>query len=416
MPLVVVGINHRTAPLEVREKVVFDPSHLPEALRALAASGARENVIVSTCNRTELYCFSEGGDDLARWLEGYHGSGVSLANSIYQHHDAAAVEHAFAVASGLDSLVIGEPQILGQLKDAYRAARAAGTAGPQLNRLFQASFSVAKRVRTETRIGANAVSVAYAAVTLARQIFAGFERHTALLVGAGETIALAARHLHTHRLGRMIIANRSLDRAEALAAEFNASAISLDALPHHLADADIIISSTASPETIIHAADVSAALAARRRRPMFMVDLAVPRDIDPAVAGFEDVYLYTVDDLQSHVNRNLQARQDEALQARTLIGAEVTRFMAGLRGQEAVPTIVQLRRDADLVRAQTLEQAQRLLAGGRPPQEALAYLADTLTHRLIHAPTVELRQAGESGDEPLVAAARRLFQLDTDPQ
>jgi glutamyl-tRNA reductase len=416
MPLVVVGINHRTAPLEVREKVVFDPSHLPTALRALASGGARENVIVSTCNRTELYCVLDSAADLGAWLENYHGVGRTLAGSLYERHDAAAVGHAFAVASGLDSMVLGEAQILGQLKDAYRAAQASGTAGPMLNRLFQATFSVAKRVRTETRIGAHAVSVAYAAVSLARQIFAGFAQHTALLVGAGETIALAARHLQAQGIKRMIIANRSLDRAQALAAEFNASAITLDALPGHLAEADIVVCSTASPDPVITAAHVEAALTARRRRPMFMVDIAVPRDIEPAVADFEDVYLYTIDDLEGFVAQNLQARADEAGRARILIEEEVGRFMAGLRGQDAVPTIRELRSHAEAVRAQTLEHAARLLAGGRSPEDALVFLADTLTNRLLHAPTHQLRQAGETGDEPLVNAARRLFDLDADPE
>ncbi len=416
MPLVVVGINHRTAPVEVREKVVFDPGHLPKALAALAALGARENVIVSTCNRTELYCVVEEPARLGPWLENYHGVGRSLAGSLYERADAAAVEHAFAVASGLDSLVLGEPQILGQLKDAYRAAQDSGTAGPMLNRLFQATFSVAKRVRTETRIGANAVSVASAAVALARRIFAHFDQHTALLVGAGQTIALTARHLRAQGLQRMIIANRSLARAQALAAEFGASAITLDALALHLAEADIVISSTASQEPVVTVADVRAALSARRRRPMFLVDIAVPRDIEPGVADFEDAYLYTIDDLQGVVSQNLQAREDEAVQARALIGEEVQRFMSGLRGQDAVPTIRELRESAELVRAQTLEHAARLLAGGRSPQDALSYLADTLTHRLMHSPTHQLRQAGESGDEQLIDAARRLFNLDADPE
>jgi len=416
MPLVVVGINHRTAPLEVREKVVFDPSHLPDALKALASGGARENVIVSTCNRTELYCVTDQPGELGRWLETYHGTGYALKECLYEHHDATAIEHAFAVASGLDSMVLGEPQILGQLKDAYRAAQQAGTVGPLLNRLFQATFSVAKRVRTETQIGANAVSVAYAAVSLARQIFAGFTQHTALLVGAGETIALAARHLHSQGLKRMIIANRSLDRAQLLAAEFNASAITLDALPNHLADADIVVSSTASPTVVITAADVEAALTARRRRPMFMVDIAVPRDIDPAVADFEDIYLYTIDDLQGFITQNLKAREDGAREARILIDEEVARFVQGLRGQHAVPTIRELRTTAEQIRAQTLEQARRLIGSGRTPEDALSYLADTLTHRLIHPPTHELRQAGEAGDEALVAAARRLFHLDADTE
>ncbi len=416
MPLVVVGINHRTAPVEVREKVVFEPSHLPEALRALARGGARENVIVSTCNRTELYCVLEQPADLGAWLESYHGAGCSLAGSLYEHRGSAAVEHAFAVASGLDSMVLGEPQILGQLKDAYRTALEHGTAGPVLNRLFQATFSVAKRVRTETRIGANAVSVASAAVALARRIFAGFEQRTALLVGAGQTIALAARHLRAQGLQRMIIANRSLERAQALAAEFSASAIRLEALPLHLADADIVISSTASQDPVITVRDVAAALGTRRRRPLFMVDIAVPRDIEPGVADFEDVYLYTIDDLEGVVAHNLEARAGEAQQARQLIDAEVARFMAGVRGQDAVPTIRELRGSAEQLRAQTLEHACRLLAAGRSPEDALAFLADTLTSRLLHAPTQQLRQASEAGDAPLIEAARRLFNLAPDDE
>jgi glutamyl-tRNA reductase len=316
------------------------------------------------------------------------------------------------VATGLDSMVIGEPQILGQLKDAYRAAQEAGTAGVLLNRLFQSTFAVAKRVRTETNIGANAVSVASAAVGLARQIFSGLERHTALLVGAGETIALTARHLHAHGLRRMIIANRTLARAEALAEEFNASAITLDSLAQHLPQADIVISSTASPVPVITLHDTKAALVARKRKPIFMVDIAVPRDIEPEIAELEDVYLYSLDDLQQFIRDNLQARYDAADQARTLIEEEVHRFHLALRGQDAVPAIRALRATAEVRRQQTLEQAQRLLAAGKTPAEALEYLAMTLTSRLIHTPTQTLREAGEQGDEELVAAARRLFGLE----
>jgi glutamyl-tRNA reductase len=416
MPLLVVGINHRTAPLEVRERVVFVPERLPAALGDLRRDQpVREGVIVSTCNRTELYCYAEEGVALGSWLERYHGAEHFLGGSLYEHSDAAAVEHLFAVAAGLDSMVVGEPQILGQLKDAYRVAHAAGAAGPMLNRLFQASFSVAKRVRTETRIGANAVSVASAAVALARRIFSGFEQHTALLVGAGETIALTARHLHSHGLRRMIIANRSLDRAQALAAEFGASAITLASLDLHLAEADIVISCTASVDPVVTAAGVRAALAARRHRPMFMVDIAVPRDIEPSVGEFEDVYLYTIDDLQSVVEGNIAARAGEAREARLMIGEEVGRFMAGLKGQQSVPTIRALRESAESVREQTLEQARRMLAAGRPAEEALEFLADTLTHRLVHPPTQALREAGEAGDAALVAAARSLFKLEDEP-
>jgi glutamyl-tRNA reductase len=416
MPLLVVGINHRTAPLEVRERVVFDAARLPVALADLRGSQpVREAVIVSTCNRTELYAHTEQPVALGRWLESYHGVGQNLGDCLYELTDAAAVEHAFAVAAGLDSLVIGEPQILGQLKDAYRSAHDAGAAGPMLNRLFQATFAVAKRVRTETRIGANAVSVAYAAVSLARQIFADFASHTALLIGAGETIALVARHLRAQGVRRMTIANRSVERAQALAAEFSASAIALDALSEHLATADILVSATASPHPVVRATDVAAALAERRRRPMFMVDLAVPRDIEPRVASFEDVYLYSLDDLKAFVQDNLEARAGEARTARALIAGEVERFMAAVKGQQAVPTIRALRESAEQFREQTLEQARRLIAAGRSPEDALAFLADTLTNRLVHAPTQALREAGAKGDEELLAAARLLFQLDDEP-
>ena len=415
MPLVLVGLNHKTAPVDVREKVAFGPAELPGALQALAGpAGVQEGLIVSTCNRTELYCAQDGrlGEDPAEWLERWHGQ-PGLGEHLYRLEGDAAIEHLFGVASGLDSMVIGEPQILGQLKDAYRAAQEAGTAGALLNRLFQATFAVAKRVRTETGIGANAVSVASAAVGLARQIFSGLERHTALLVGAGETIALTARHLHAHGLGRMIIANRTLSRAEALASEFNAAAITLEALPHHLAAADIVIASTASPVPVITLRDTKAALAARRRKPIFMVDIAIPRDIEPEVGELEDIYLYSLDDLQQFIRENLQARHDAAEQARTLIAEEVHRFHATLRGQDSVPAIRALRAAAESRRAQTLEQAQRLLAGGKTPEEALEYLATTLTARLIHAPTQALREAGEHGDAELVEAARRLFGLES---
>jgi glutamyl-tRNA reductase len=412
MPLVVVGINHRTAPLALRELVVFSATQLPDALRALACGIAEESIIVSTCNRTEVYCVASSSQLVSDWLQRYHGADNSLSHCVYMHEDEKAIEHAFSVAAGLDSMVLGEPQILGQLKDAYRCAHSEGTAGPILNRLFQATFSVAKRIRTETQIGAHAVSVAYAAVSLAKQIFAGLGQHTALLVGAGDTIALAARHLHAHGLKRMIIANRSLNRAQLLASEFNALAIPLDTTAHHLAQADIVVCSTASPQAIITAPQVADALAERRHRPMLMIDLAVPRDIEPAVAQFEDIYLYTIDDLQGVVSDNLKAREEGAREARLLIQEEVARFLSGLRIQQAVPTIRDLRSTALQVRTQTLDQALKLLGTGRSPQEAMTYLADTLTHRLIHAPTHELRQAGEADDDALVAAARRLFHLD----
>jgi len=416
MSLVVVGINHRTAPVDVRERVVFEPARVPDALRELASlDEIEEAVIVSTCNRTELYCVAECGEaELADWLQNYHQLGSSIRHCLYHHDDMRAVSHVFAVASGLDSMVLGEPQILGQLKDAYRAAQETGTTGPLLNRLFQAAFSVAKRVRTETEIGANAVSVASAAVAMAKTVFASFENRTALMVGAGETVALAARHLHADGLRRMIVANRSVERAQELAAEFQGFAIGLDDIGAHLREADIVVASTASPHAIITRDMAAAALRARKRRPIFMVDIAVPRDIEPAVAELEDVYLFTVDDLQSVVNENMENRRQAAREADRLIATEVDRFELQLRTRSAAPTIRRLRHEAERVREHTLEQARRMLAAGRGTDEVLEFLAATLTNRLIHAPSQRLREAAESGDERIVGAIAEIYHLDRD--
>lgn len=416
MSIVVVGINHRTAPVEVRERVVFEPARMPDALRDLASRpDVRESVIVSTCNRTELYCVTEnGGAELGKWLEQYHELGSSIDHCLYQMSDMRAVAHAFSVASGLDSMVLGEPQILGQLKDAYRTAQEAGTTGPMLNRLFQATFSVAKRVRTETEIGANAVSVASAAVAMAKTVFASFENRTALLVGAGETIALAARHLHADGLRRMIVANRSIDRARELAAEFQGFAIGLEEIPAHLREADILVASTASPNAIITREMTEQALRARKRRPIFMVDIAVPRDIEAEVAGLEDVYLFTIDDLQSVVNENMENRRQAAREADQLIASEVDRFELQLRTRGAAPTIRRLREEAEHARQHTLEQARRMLAHGRSTDEVLEFMSTTLTNRLIHAPSQRLRDAAESGDSEIIETIADIYRLDHD--
>ncbi|MGH8252169.1 MAG: glutamyl-tRNA reductase [Steroidobacteraceae bacterium] len=418
MSLVVLGLNHRTAPIEVRERIVFDAESLPSALASLQRlPGLREALIVSTCNRTEVYGVGEGGAaPLAEWLANAADGDADLADCLYRIEDAEAVRHAFSVAAGLDSLVLGEPQILGQLKDAYRAAQQASTAGPLLNRLFQTTFSVAKRVRSETAIGASAVSVASAGIQLARRVFAGFERHTALLVGAGDMIELAARHLHAQKIGRLIIANRSLNRAQRIAEGLQASAILLDALESHLPQADIVVSSTSRPGHVIDHGMVRKSLAARRHRPMFMLDLAVPRDIDPAIGGLEDVYLYTIDDLRMVVDENVKARQEEAGAARHIIDDEVAAFMAGLKVLDAVPMIRELRSQADSARLHALEQARRMLAAGHAPDEVIEQLAGTLTNRLLHAPSAALREAAEQGDTTLAEAAAQLFRTGRDPQ
>jgi glutamyl-tRNA reductase len=311
-------------------------------------------------------------------------------------------------------MVLGEPQILGQLKDAYRTAQDAGTTGPVLNRLFQAAFSVAKRVRTETKIGANAVSVASAAVAMARTVFASFENRTALMVGAGETIALAARHLHADGLRRMIVANRSIDRARELAAEFQGFAIGLDEIPAHLREADIVVASTASPNAIITREMAAQALRARKRRPIFMVDIAVPRDIEPEVAELEDVYLFTVDDLQSVVNENMENRRQAAREADRMIAAEVDRFELQQRTRDAAPMIRRLRHEAEHTRQHTLEQARRMLASGRSPDDVLEFLSNTLMNRLLHAPSQRLRDAAETGDDEVIRAITDIYRLDHD--
>ncbi len=416
MPLVVVGVNHRTAPVEVRERVVFDPARMPEALRELTSlPDVRESIIVSTCNRTELYCVTERGEpELGEWLQRYHQLGSSIHHCLYRHEEMRAVTHAFSVASGLDSMVLGEPQILGQLKDAYRTAQETGTTGPMLNRLFQAAFSVAKRVRTETQIGANAVSVASAAVSMAKTVFSSFDTRTALMVGAGETIALAARHLHADGLRRMIVANRSVDRARELAAEFQGFAIGLDEIPSHLREADIVVASTASPNPIITRAMTASALRARKRRPIFMVDIAVPRDIEPEVAELEDVYLFTIDDLQSVVKENMEGRRQAAREADQMIAAEADRFEMKLRTRDAAPTIRRLRHQAEQAREHTLDQARHMLAAGRSADEVLDFLSATLTNRLIHAPSQRLREAAETGDDAIIEAITDIYHLDRD--
>jgi glutamyl-tRNA reductase len=321
----------------------------------------------------------------------------------------------FRVASGLDSMVLGEPQILGQMKTAYQAASEAGTLGKTLGKLFQHTFTAAKKVRTDTAIGSSPVSVAFAAVRLAKRIFEDLGQQTAILIGAGETIELTARHLTENRIGELIIANRTYDRAHALAQQFNGFAISLSELPMHLARADIVVSSTASQLPILGKGSVETAIKARRHKPVFMVDLAVPRDIEPEVAQLRDVYLYTVDDLRNTVEENLRSRQEAAKQAEEIIDIEVVHFLNWLRAQGATRTIRDFRDHAERLRDDALDKARQSLKAGRPPEEALALLAELLTNKLTHAPSTQLRKAGIYERHDLIAAARELFQLKDSP-
>jgi glutamyl-tRNA reductase len=414
----ILGINHKTAPVALREKVAFAEDALAAALRALRREiGVAEAVILSTCNRTEVYWSgSASGAELSQWLKRHHGGDFDLEPSLYVHQESRAVEHAFSVASGLDSMVLGEVQILGQLKDAYRIAQESGSTGPALNKLFQAAFSAAKRVRSETRIGANAVSLASATVSLARRVYADLGAHSALLVGAGEMNSLIARHFMSAGIKRMVIANRTLRRAQDLAGELNAHAVALAELDKELADADIVITCTASPVPILTKRAIEAAIHTRRRRPILMVDMAVPRDIAPDVAELEDVYLFSIDDLQQLVNENMQQRELAAAGARLLITEEVTRFLAESRAQDAGPAIRALRQQAEGIRQQTVEQARRMLAAGKSSDEVIEYLANTLTNRLLHAPTQALRQASELADLDLAETITRFLTEERDRQ
>ena len=413
MTLVALGLNHLTAPLELREKVAFAPAATLTALSDLARQpGVNEALILSTCNRTELYVEVEPGAEVVpqRWLLDHRQlTGRRLDEFLYHHADQAAVRHLFRVATGLDSMVLGEPQILGQVKDAYQVARGAGTLRAPMERLLQQTFAVAKRVRTETRIGAHPVSVAFTAVRLAERLFADLSQACVLLIGAGETIELAARHLAESRVRRLIVANRTLENAQALAGRFSAYAITLADLPKHLAEADIVISSTASQETILQRDQVENAIRARRRRPMFLVDLAVPRDIEPTVADVEDVFLYTIDDLREVIDDNLRSRQTAAREAEVVIDLQVEHYFAWRRALSTHNPLLAMRRDAEIQRDAVLARARRLLDGGRSPEQALEFLANTLTNKLLHAPSSNLRAAAQRGDDELLRAAERLF-------
>ena len=413
MSLITLGLNHKTAPVAIREKVAFTPERLPVALRdVVQLNGVREAAILSTCNRTELYCTRDHIEDryLVEWFSHFHGlNPQQLRQHLYLHDHISTIRHALRVASGLDSMVLGEPQILGQMKQAYAKAKECNAIGHMLGKLFQHSFSVAKQVRTDTAIGSSAVSVAFAAVSLAKQIFGDLDNYTALMIGAGETIELASRHLQTNKIGKIIVANRSEERARKLADQFDGEAITLHELGENLHRADIVISSTASPLPILGKGAVERALKIRKRRPMFVVDIAVPRDVEPEVANLDDVYLYTVDNLQEIIQENLKSRQQAAIQAEEIIDNEVQGFLNWQNSLGAVDAIRELRQSAEILSTQILQKAHNQLASGRPPEEVLKLLSHTLTNKLMHQPCFELRNANEEEREQLILAARRLF-------
>ena len=416
MALLSLGINHLTAPVDIREKVAFAPEQMRHALHELQDIPAiNESVIVSTCNRTEIYCdtSSDCREVITHWLTTHHGiDNDGLSPYIYQHSDQEVARHLFRVASGLDSMVLGEPQILGQLKDSYDQARGDNAVNSILDRLFQHSFSVAKRVRTDTEIGSNPVSVAFAAVSLSKQIFGDLNELHALLIGAGETIELVSRHLQSQQIGSITIANRSIERATLLADQIGAEAVQINAVPEQLVRADIVISSTASQLPILGKGATESALKQRKHRPIFMVDLAVPRDIEPEVGGLQDIYLYTVDDLKTVVDENLRGRELAAEAAQEIINLEVTLFEQWLKTHQSADHIRQLRDSAELIKQQAIAKALAQLKQDPDPEEALQRLANEITNKLMHKPTIEMRKALQSEDEERIQLLKSLITAD----
>ena len=413
MSLYTLGLNHQTAPLAVREQVAFTPEALVHALRdLLTRPRVKEAAILSTCNRTELYVHGTEPQPVVRWLEDFHRVPKdSLTPYIYTLPRDQAVAHAFRVASGLDSMVLGEPQILGQMKQAVRHAESAGSLGLVLNRLFQRTFAVAKDVRTQTEIGSASISMAAASVKLAERIFPAISDQRLLLIGAGEMIDLTATHFAAREPKSIAIANRTLERGKQLAERFHAEAITLNEMPERLPEFDIIVTCTASTLPILGKGLLERAVKARRHAPIFIVDLAVPRDVEPEAAELDDVFLYTVDDLSNIVKDNLQIRKEAVAQAEEMIATHAGSFLRWLEGRTVVPTITALHGHHDRLRAGELERARKLLANGTPPEQVLDLLARGLTNKFLHAPTQALNQAGDAERAELVAMFEKIYQI-----
>jgi len=414
MPLFTIGISHHTAPIEIRERVAIPRSEYAarvEQLRALP--GVEEVLILGTCNRAEIYCLSSraGKQTVLDWI--HRSNGIppgELDQHFYSYEGEDAARHLIRVASGLDSLVLGETQILGQLKEAWQQAHDAGSLGTVLDRLFQHTFASAKSIRTNSGISEHPVSVAYTAVVLARQIFGDLGSKTVVLIGAGEMIRLCGRYLRDHGIANLLILNRSREAAEELALEFDAIPMTLDRLGEALPQADILFSSTASPQPVIRKGDVKSALRRRRHRPMFLVDIAVPRDIEPTVARLKDVYLYTIDDLQQVVDENMQQRNEAAGIAMAEVDEAVAAFMRWLYGIRAGRTLKRIREQSHEFEQELTERALRRLEAGQEPGDVLQQLAATLTNKILHLPSKRLREAAEDRDYEVLKAADRIFR------
>lgn len=415
MGILAFGISHKSASVDLRGQIAFAPEIVVQTLKTARVSLEVEEIaLLSTCNRTEIYLQGDVSDQqLLEWLASSKGIELTLLEScFYCHRGEDAIRHMMRVASGLDSLVLGEPQIFGQIKSAYAVGREAGTVAIYLNQAFQQAFSAAKRVRSETAIGQNPVSVAYASVSLAEQIFTDLNSAHALLIGAGETIELVARHLKEKNIGQITVANRTLNRAQELAANFSAEAILLSDIPDVLHRSDIVISSTASQLPILGKGAVEAALKKRKHKPMFMVDIAVPRDIEAQVEELADVYLYSVDDLEEVIQDNMRARQVAADLGQTIIDQEVRSWTKQQRALAAVDTIKAFRDHVEIIRDGEIEKAHSALERGQNAAEVINTLARNLTNKLLHKPTTKLKQAGEEGRDDTIHVAHELFDLN----
>ena len=412
MQLYTIGVNHNTAPIAIRENVAFNDANLRHALSDLTAQNVAEAAILSTCNRTEIYVQSATPEIILHWLAQYHRLGLShIQPYTYTLTNQDAVKHAFRVASGLDSMVLGEPQILGQFKQSVKIAQDAGTLGTLLHKLFQRTFEVAKEVRTNTDIGGSSISMAAAAVKLAQRIYGDVSQQKVLFIGAGEMIELCAYHFAAQKPKSMTVANRTLERGTSLAEKIGGNAILLNDLPTRFAEFDIVITSTASQLPIVGLGMVERAVKARRHRPIFMVDLAVPRDIEPEVAALDDVFLYTVDDLAQVVNDGMENRQTAAINAEMIVQARVETFMQWLKKRDAVPTIKALRDQAEATRQAEFEKALKLMQKGESPEKALETLSNALTNKFLHAPSQALNLAHGDEHAKLENILKQLYQI-----
>jgi glutamyl-tRNA reductase len=414
MPLIILGINHSTAPVEIREKVAINrPEYAERVQQLLQIDGIEEAVILGTCNRTEIYCLcaNQARPSMLDWLHQVNSIPNGELNAYFYHHTGQeAVKHLMRVASGLDSLVLGEPQILGQIKEAWQVSQQAGGVGKILDRLFQQSFAAAKSIRNNSGIGQHPVSVAYTAVVLAKQLFGDLSRQNVVLVGAGEMIRLCGKHLKEKGIARLEIVNRSQQAAQELAIELDARATPLDQLDQALPRADILISSTASPTHVISTNAVKTALKERKHRPMFMVDIAVPRDIEPEVGSLDDVYLFTIDDLQKVVDENKQQRHSAAEAASSEVDQSVDTFMRWLYGIRAARSLKRIRTMSHDHETALVEKALKRLQAGQDPAQILTQLANTLTNRILHEPTQRLREAAEDQNYEILKAADWIFR------